>query len=68
MFKALMTTALLTACLTTSGCMTAGDFCDVVKGPLTFTKATAQTVVRTDRATAEQIETQNVYGAKVCGW
>lgn len=62
------TTGLLIACLTIANCTPAGDFCEVVKGPLTFQPETAKQIVKTDRATAEQIETQNVYGDKVCKW
>lgn len=68
MSKALTIAALLTACLAASSCTTPGDFCAVVKGPLTFAPDTARAIVQTDRNTAERIETQNVYGAKACKW
>lgn len=58
--------ASLTACLAVTSCLGSGDFCDVVRGPLMFDPATAQAVVATDRATAEQIDAQNAYWRGNC--
>ena len=44
----------------------AGDFCDVVPGPLEFEAQTAEQIVLTDRASAEQIAAQNAYGTRHC--
>ena len=52
---------LLIASLAGSACVPAGDFCDVVGGPLEFESETAQAIVRTDRPAAEQIDAQNAY-------
>lgn len=62
----------LIASLAVSGCtMQAGDFCDVVTGPLAFDAATAAQIVATDRQAAERIDVQNAYGRANCpgaGW
>jgi len=50
----------------TSACMRQGDFCDVVTGPITFTRETSAQIVRTDRDKAERIDVQNQYGAGHC--
>ena len=68
MFARSKTMASLTGCLMVGSCMAAGDFCDVVRAPLTFHPTTAAAIVRTDRDVAERIETQNVYGEKTCEW
>ena len=58
---------LLTAFLV-SGChQTAGDFCDIAE-PIRFNKEVARAVVLGDRPAAEQIDVQNRYGEKYCGW
>lgn len=51
-----------------TGCATTGDFCHVVKAPLTFHPDTAAAIVRADRATGERIAVQNEYGSKHCQW
>lgn len=73
MLKKLTTPILLTALLASlSGCeipVGANLFCDVVQGPIRFEAATAAQVVSTDRAAAEAIDVQNIYGEKNCaGW
>lgn len=66
-FVTLRTMTSLTACLMVGSCM-AGDFCDVVRGPIGFAPETARQVVETDREDAEAIEVQNVYGRQFCAW
>ena len=51
-----------------SGCGVPGDFCDVVRNPVEFQNETARQIVKTDRAEAEQIATQNEYGNRFCDW
>ena len=46
----------------------AGDFCDVVSGPILFAPDTSAIVVATDRGTAEAISVLNDYGDARCGW
>lgn len=63
----LRTLILLTAFLGSTSCtMTAGDFCDVVRGPLDFDSATARQIVATDRPAAEAIDVQNAYWRQHC--
>lgn len=61
-----MTTASLTASLAVGSCLAAGDFCEVVRGPIEFEAETAQMVVRTDRPAAEVLDAQNSYGREFC--
>lgn len=68
MFVRSKTMASLAVCLAAGSCLPAGDFCGVVKRPLTFDPATARAIVRTDREAAEQIEVQNQYGGLHCEW
>ena len=52
-----------------AGCTApAGDFCDVVGGPILFAPDTSAIVVATDRGTAEAISVLNDYGAGACRW
>ena len=51
------------------GCATPpGNFCDVVRAPISFAAPTAAAVVSTDRTAAERIAAQNAYGSAHCGW
>ena len=56
---------LLGAAILTS-CVAAGDFCDVVQGPILFTDGTASVMVSNDRVSAERIDAQNRYGQANC--
>ena len=52
-----------------AGCTApAGDFCDVVPGPILFAPDTSAIVVATDRSAAEAISVLNAYGDARCGW
>jgi hypothetical protein len=48
--------------------MTAGNFCEVVPGPIEFAAETSAQIVRTDRPAAVQIAAQNAYGGRHCTW
>ena len=62
-----LTRILPIGCLALGSCVS-GDFCEVVRAPITFQPETAAMVVRTDRASAEAIDVQNGYGRGHCGW
>ena len=47
---------------------TGGNFCDVVPGPILFPDQVATVVVQGARAEAVNLDVQNQYGAKHCGW
>jgi hypothetical protein len=51
-----------------SACAPAGDFCEVVSGPIQFPEQVAAVVVQGARPEAVRIDTQNRYGAARCGW
>jgi len=69
MLKMMMMRALLiVSAASLSGCIKPGDFCDVVQSPITFTPETSAVIVKTDRAEAVKIATQNEYGATRCDW
>ena len=51
-----------------SACAPAGDFCEVVSGPIQFPEQVAAVVVQGARPEAVKIDTQNRYGAARCGW
>lgn len=59
---------LLLAFLTLSACAVPGDFCQVVKSPLSFDPETAKRMVVTDRPDVERITVQNTYGERYCDW
>ena len=59
---------LLLASLSVSACTQPGNFCQVVKAPLSFDPSTAQQMVKTDRADVERITVQNTYGEQNCDW
>ena len=61
----LLTISLLIGLAGCSSTLT-GDFCDVVKSPITFERETAAQIVKTDRAAAEAINVQNRYGLLKC--
>lgn len=44
----------------------AGDFCEVVSGTYQFQEATAQAMVRTDRAQVVRLDAQNQYWSSKC--
>ena len=62
-----LTRILPIGCLALGSCVS-GDFCEVVRAPITFQPETAAMVVRTDRASAEAIDVQNGYGFAHCEW
>lgn len=68
MLKKSLTAILLIVSLSAASCQMAGDFCDVVRGPIEFdNKDTAAAVVATDRRTvAEPLKVQNDYGRANC--
>ena len=68
MLRRVQKMSLLAGCLVVSNCAVSGDFCDVVRGPITFQPETAAQIVRTDRLSAEAIDVQNGYGFARCGW
>lgn len=47
-------------------CTKPGDFCDVVRAPLTFEASTAAAIGRTDLPAARRIAVQNSYFANHC--
>ena len=53
--------------LTAAACTPqAGDFCDVMPGPLAFQQRTARAIVQNDRPLAERIAVLNGYHARHC--
>ena len=63
-----LTLILLTVSLMTAACEKAGDFCDVVPGPLLFERPVSEAMVQKNRREAEAIAVQNRYGRKFCDW
>lgn len=67
MLKRRMTPLWLTGSLVAvSACVPAGDFCDVVQGPIRFPAEVAAVVVQGAREEAVAIDVQNRYGEDRC--
>lgn len=59
----------LTVSLGVSACVpVAGDFCDVVSGPILFPAEVSAVVVQGARPEAVKIDAQNRYGERNCKW
>lgn len=64
-------TLLILSLVALPSCIKPGDFCDVVRGPITFEESTAAAIGRTDVPAARRLAVQNAYGATHChavGW
>ena len=57
----ILSIAFLSNCVPTSG-----DFCEVYKDEIKFTRSTAVIVVQTDKEEAQKIDTRNTYWQRHC--
>lgn len=49
-----------------SSCVSTGDFCEVYKSEIKFSRKTAEVILQTDKETLQTIDTRNTYWQRHC--